>query len=70
MTEKYVALLIIAAVFSFVLPYIIKKKQLKDDIKFKNTLPIGTAKFRAFLKFIGWTVLIVLVISLVLNLLD
>lgn len=68
MDQTHVALSLFFVLFVIVLPFIIKKYNLKDDIKHADTLPIGTAKFRAFLKLTGWVIIALLALSLVLNL--
>lgn len=70
MDHTHVALSLFFVLFVIILPFIIKKYDLKDDIKHKNTLPIGTAKFRAFLKLIGWVLIGLILLILGISTLD
>jgi len=54
MNLTQVALITFVILFSWIIPAIIKKNKIEDNIKLKNTLPIGTAKFKAFIVFIKW----------------
>ena len=70
MTQTQVALSLFFILFVIVLPLIIKKYDIKDDIKMQRTLPVGTAKFRAFLKLVGWVLIGLVLITLALSTLD
>ena len=49
-----IALLFWAILLAIIIPFMINKYDIKDDIKHSKTLPIGTAEFRGFLKFLQW----------------
>ena len=57
-------------VSAFLLPWVIRKYNLKDDMKFKKTLPIGSARFKAFLIALGWFLLIILGLGLIFSLFE
>lgn len=67
MSQTHIALSLFFVLFVIVLPFIVKKYDLKDDIKHKDTLPIGTAKFRAFMKLVGWVLIGFVLLTLALS---
>ena len=70
MDQTHIAISVFFVLFVIVLPLIIKKYNIKDDVKFQNSLPVGTAKFRAFLKLAGWVLGALVVLTLALSTLD
>ena len=52
-----IAFIVFAILFSWIVPTIVQKNNLKDDIKHADTLPIGTAQFKGFLKLVKWVLL-------------
>lgn len=67
MEQTHVALSLFFVLFVIILPLIIGKYKIKDNIKMSGTLPVGTAQFRAFLKLTGWLILVVVLLTLILN---
>ncbi len=70
MNQTHVALSLFFVLFVVILPLIIRKYNIRDDIKMQNTLPVGTAQFRAFLKLVGWVLLGLVLLTLALSSLD
>ncbi len=70
MSQTHLALALFFVLFVIVLPLIIKKYNIKDDLKLRSTLPIGTAKFRAFLKLMGWLLIALVLLALGVSTLD
>lgn len=70
MSQTHIALSLFFVLFAIVLPFIIKKYNIKDDIKMQKTLPAGTAQFRAFLKLTGWVIATLILLSLALSTYD
>lgn len=54
MDQTHIAISVFFVLFVVILPLIISKYKIKDDIKMHGTLPVGTAQFRAFLKLVKW----------------
>lgn len=52
-----IAAIITSFLSSWIIPTIIQKYKIKDDIKHIKTLPIGTAPFKVFLKLVKWVLL-------------
>lgn len=52
-----IAFIIFIILFSWIVPSIVAKYKIKDDIKHAGTLPMGTAQFKGFLKLVKFVLL-------------
>lgn len=57
MNSTQIALIVFILVFSWIIPMIIKKNKIEDNIKLEKTLPIGSVRFKAFLKLTKWVLI-------------